>query len=176
MYTNKNTPFYLTAVILFIVLKFCFTLTTNNDLAFLLTTTDKCLGVLTGFHSLLTSDGYYYEQLNILLDKSCSGFNFWILSFLVFSYLTLKSVDKTVHKILMIPATLLGAYLLTIFVNTSRIFASIIVQNQTKNFLATQQHLVHEAVGVVTNLSFLILAYCLIEKMTIKAQHDAQPA
>ena len=172
---NKNIPYYLTAVGFFILLKFGFTLADNNDLTFLLKPTDKLVGLLTGSHSIYLSDsGYFHEHLNIIIDKSCSGFNFWILSFLLFTYLSIKHFDKTLSKILIIPTALFGAFPLTIFVNTSRIFASIVVQKQTKSILLNQQHIVHEAIGIITNLTFLILAYVLIDKLLIHKLHNAK--
>jgi exosortase K len=173
--TNKNIPYYLTAVVLFMLLKFGYTFANNDNLAFLLKPTDKLVGLLTGSQSVyLTDNGYYHDKLNILIDKSCSGFNFWILCFLMFTYLIERYFEKPLHKTLIVPAALTGAYLLAIFVNTSRIFASIVVQNQTKQFLPTQQHLLHESVGITTNLIFLILAYCLIEKLLIHKRHHAK--
>lgn len=149
----------------------------THDLTFLLTPTDKLVGLLTGSHSVFLADnGFYHDKLNILIDKSCSGFNFWLLCFLVFTYLTVKHFDKPLHKILTIPTVLLCSCLLTIFVNASRIFASVIVQNQTKIFFANQQHLIHEAVGIVTNLTFLVLTYYIIEKFLIHRQRNAKLA
>lgn len=172
---NKNIPYYLTAVGLFVLLKFGFTLADNNDLTFLIKPTDKLVGLLTGSHSIyLPENGYFHEHLNIIIDKSCSGFNFWVLCFLLFIYLTTKHFDKTLHKILTIPSALIGAYLLTIFVNSSRIFASIVVQTQTKHIFLNQQHIIHEAIGIITNLSFLILAYILIEKFLTNKQNNAK--
>ena len=164
----SNTPYYLFSVGLFVLLKFCYTLADNNDLTFLLKPTDKIVGFLTGSHSVFNTDeGYYHEYLNIIIDKSCSGFNFWLLCFLLFAYLFVKYFDKTVQKILTIPVALIGAYLMTIFVNTSRVVASIIVESQTKDIFQNHQHIFHEAIGVITNLTFLILAYMLIEKLLI---------
>ncbi|HTO15654.1 MAG TPA: exosortase K [Edaphocola sp.] len=166
MQTNKNIPYYITALGLFILLKFGYTLAENKDLTFLLKPTDKLVGLLTGSHSIyFPESGYYHEHLNIIIDKSCSGFNFWILCFLVFTYLMVKHFDKTLNKILTIPIAIIGAYLLTIFVNASRIFASIVVQTQLKNLLPNHQHILHEGIGIITNLTFLILAYLLIEKL-----------
>ena len=174
MHINKNIPYYLIAAGLFILLKFGFTAAGNNDPAFLLKPTDKLVGLLTGSHSVcLVNSGYYHDKLNILIDKSCSGFNFWVLCFLMFTYLTVKYFDKPLHKVMVIPAALVCAYFLTIFVNTSRIFASIVVQSQTMYILPGRQYLIHEAVGVITNLSFLILAYYLIEKfLTHRKRHE----
>jgi exosortase K len=177
VHINKNIPYYITSVGIFILLKVGFTYANNDDLSFLLKPTDKFIGLLTGSQSTYLSEyGFFYEKLNILIEKSCCGFNFWILGFLVFSYLGLRYFDKTSHKILTIPISLLGAYLLTIFVNTSRIFASIVLQSQTSSFISGHQHLVHEAIGIITNLSFLILAYYLIEKLFIQLKHHAKPA
>ena len=157
------------------MLKFGYTLADNNNLNFLLKPTDKLVGLLTGSHSVyLSESGYNHEHLNIIIDKSCSGFNFWILCFLLLTYLTIKYFDKTLNKILTIPTALIGVYLLTIFVNTSRIFASIVVQTHTKNILLNHQHIIHEAIGIITNLTFLILAYILIEKLLIYKQHNAK--
>ena len=48
-------------------------------------------------------------------------------------------------------------------------FYSIVdkVPTQTKNILLNHQHILHEAIGISTNLTFLILAYVLIEKLLI---------
>lgn len=109
MQTSKNVPYYLTAVGLFILLKFAFTLADNEDLFFLLKPTDILVGLLTGSRSVYLQDsGYFHEQLNILIDKSCSGFNFWALCFLLFTYLTVRHFDKTTGKILTIPTSLIG--------------------------------------------------------------------
>ena len=165
------------AIALFILLKFWFTSADNNDLAFLLKPTDKFVGLLTGSHSVyFTDNGYYHEKLNILIDKSCSGFNFWILSFLLFTYLTVRYVDKHFYKLLAILLSFIGAYLLTIFVNTSRIFVSINMQNQTKNIFPHQQDIIHEAIGIITNLTFLILTYYLIEKILTHKKYNAKLA
>jgi exosortase K len=175
MQINRNIAYYLIAVGLFVLLKVWFTFAENNDLFFLLMPTDKLVELLTGSHSVCLADnGYYHSNLNMVIDKSCSGFNFWILCFLVFTYPTVKCFDMPLHKILSIPAALICAYLLTVFVNTSRIFASVIVQNQTKNILQNQQHLVHQAVGIIINLTFLILAYYLTDKLLTHRRHNAK--
>ncbi len=154
----------MSAAVLFILLKFGFTIADNNDIIFLIKPTDTLVGLLIGSQSVYSPDsGYFHESINVIIDKSCSGFNFWVLSFLLFAYATVKHFDRTLSKIMTIPASLILAYILTIFANTSRIFASIVVHTNTKNIIVNNQHIVHEAVGITTNLSFLILAYILIE-------------
>jgi len=165
MKINRNIPYYLTAVGIFVLLKFGFTFADNNDLIFLLKPTDKLVGLLIGSQSVYLADyGFFHEKMNIVIEKSCSGFNFWILCFLVFTYLGLKYFDKHLHKILIIPTALLFACFLTIFANASRIIASIVVRNQTIGIFPDKQPLIHEIIGITTYFSLLVLVYFLIEK------------
>jgi len=147
-------PYYIASIAIFLLLKFIFSQAETGDLIFLLKPTDTLVGLLTGSQSVyLLDNGYYHPSLNILLNKSCSGFNYWSLSFLVFAYLGIKYFDK---KALAIPASLCCAYLLTIFANSSRIFAAIVVPYK--------QALVHETIGIIVYLSFLVLVYYLTEE------------
>lgn len=166
---SKNLGYYLATISIFILMKLGFVLASNKDVLFLLKPTNKLVGLLLGSHSVYQKDiGYYHSMLNISIDKSCSGFNFWCLSFLAFTHLLLKLSNQKTHKILSVVLALLVTYLLTIFVNTSRIYVSIIIQSQTKELFLNQQGIIHESIGIVTNLTFLILFYILIEKFTIK--------
>jgi exosortase K len=162
---KQNLPYYLIAIGLFVLLKVGYAYADTDDLQFFLKPIDVLVGLLTGSQSVyLAESGYYHESLHIVIGKTCSGVNFWCLCFLVFSYLGLKYFDRPLHKTLVLPIALLCTYLLTIFANTSRIFASIIMRNQTLNIFPDKQYLLHETVGIVIKLSFLILAYYVIEK------------
>ncbi len=173
---KPKTIYYLLTAIIFITLKFTYTVANSNHLNFLLKPTNKLIEFLTGSNSIYFIDkGYYYESLNIMIDKSCSGFNFLLLSFALFMYLIVKSSDKHLYNIIGFPIALAVAYLLTIFVNASRIFASIVIQSHTDTIFYNQKHLIHEAIGITTNLTFLILAYCLINKL-IQNNHLAKSA
>ena len=175
MLANKNLPYYLIIIAIFLLLKLGFTRTDTEDLAFLLQPTDTLVGLLTGSHAVYASlTGYYHENIDVLIDKSCAGFNFWIMSFLIFTYLTIKYVDNSLVKVITIPITLFGTYLLTIIVNTSRIFASIVIQTQTKTIFQNQQHFIHESIGIITNVSFLVLCYVLTEKYLSKKRDNAK--
>jgi exosortase K len=173
----ENTGYYLTAAGIFVLLKICFKFAGCGDLAFLLKPVDKLTGLLAGSHSVFIEDtGFFHEKLNIVIGKYCSGFNFWVLCFLVFAWLAVKYFNKPLQKILNIPIALIFAYLLTIFVNTSRIIASVVVQNQVKKYLPVSHSIIHEAIGIITELSFLVLAYCLVEYFLKQRGCDAKPA
>jgi len=166
MITIKNIFYYLVAIVIFILLKFGYTIANTNDLFFLLNPTDKLVGLLTSSKSVYFADeGFYYQNFNVIIEKSCSGFNFLLLCFSMICILTLKYIRNSLYKALIIPVALVSAYLMTIFVNVSRIFTSIVLQHQTNQFLPQNSQLVvHETIGIITNLSFLLLGYYLLER------------
>jgi len=165
---KKQAYYYLITFALFVLFKFAYRYADTDMLLFLLKPTDKLISILTTSNSIYMPDiGFYHKQIDIVIDKSCAGFNFWMLSFLMLSFLGLKYVSSKWRQLGIIPLALIGAYILTLFVNTSRIFVAISIQNQTKS-LSINQHIIHEAIGIVTNLSFLIIAYFLIDKILIK--------
>ncbi len=170
----KNTQFYIFTGIIFILFKFGFTFSDNDDLQFLLNPTNKLVEIFTGSQSVYISEkGYCHETLNIVINKSCSGFNFWLISFMAFAYLTVTRSVNSMQKSISIPAALIFAYFFSIFTNSSRIFASIIVQNATAK-IVMQQQLLHETIGIITNLSFLVLTYYLIDKLLTHLKNNAQ--
>lgn len=167
MKTHNNLIYYFISITLFILLKIGYTQVNNDLLSFLLLPTSSIIELITGSnYSYLSEHGYYFMHLNITIDKSCSGFNFLLISFLSFNYLALNHTNK--NKILTIPIALILSYLLTIIVNSSRIFVSIIIQGQTKHMFSSQQPIIHESIGVITNITFLVMTYFLIEKILIK--------
>ncbi len=174
---NKNSIYYLVAIILFIVLKFAFAAADTDNLTFLLGPVNKIVQLVTGSHSVyITGNGYYHNELNVLINKSCSGFNFFLLSFLMIVFRSVIFLNKQFHKTLLIPAGLITAYLLAIFVNSSRIIASICFQKHANTIFPDSHSIVHESIGVITNLSFLILIYYLTEKLLTNKLNHAQPA
>jgi exosortase K len=166
MIAIKNIFYYLVAIVIFILLKFGYTIANTNDLFFLLNPTDKLVGLLTSSKSIYFADeGFYYQNFNVIIEKSCSGFNFLLLCFSMICILALKYILNSLYKSLIIPVALVSAYLMTIFVNAFRIFASIVLQNHANPFLPKNSQLVvHEAIGIITNLFFLVIGYYLLER------------
>ena len=174
MGNNNNSFYYLASLAVFVVLKFVFTFTSINDLFFLLNPTDAVISIITNSSSTFIIDrGFFHSKFNILIDKSCAGYNLWLLSFLIFNFLLLKYLGRNSSGFLSIPASLVLAYLFTVFVNSSRIYTSIIIQNNA-NFVQIDQNYLHEGIGILTNLLFLILAYYFIEKFLIYKNYDAK--
>ena len=71
MPVNKTMPYYAITAVLFFLLKLFFSFAEVSALEFLLKPTDICIKLLTGFRSVyIPGSGYYYDSLNIIIDKS----------------------------------------------------------------------------------------------------------
>lgn len=160
----KKTDYiaYASVMALFILLKAWYSHADGAQVDFLLRPTDGLVRLFTGQWSQLTTQGYYYPSLSIVIEKSCSGFNFWILSFVMSSFVCFTWIKKTMQRMLLLPLLLLCSWLLTIFVNASRILASI-QTNALADQLAGHPILwLHEAEGAFIYLISLIGLYFLL--------------
>ena len=176
LFTNNKFPLYYIPVAVIVVLaKFAYAGATTTQLLFILSPTQTLISYITGANAVyILNQGFLFEDLKILIDKSCSGGNFWILSFFVFSVLFFKYVEKVFHKFLTILFVALFSFCFTIVVNTCRISASIIIQKQSAVFFEPSlQHLIHQGIGITTNLVFLIFSYYLIEQYLLKKYKHA---
>ena len=132
---RNKIPYYLTSIVLFILLKAVYTLTITNDLYFLLKPTNTLVSLVTNSNAnYAPNTGFYHTNLNIVIDKSCSGFNFWMICFIMLTFLSIRYINKTTFKFLTIPVILIVSYFITIFVNASRILFSILIDGQFKFF------------------------------------------
>ena len=159
MKLSKHSTYYLTGIILFIGLKLMYSNANNNQVFILLKPLDKIVGFILDSHSVYNNDiGFFHEKLNITIDKSCSGFNFLMLSFILLYFSLLKSLKSHFFKISAILVAIFFAYSFTLFVNASRILTAIFIEKNTDLNYAW----LHEAEGVFIYLSFLITLYISI--------------
>ena len=165
MNKNSDLPYYLLMIVFFVILKLAYTLVETNHLTFLLSPTSQLIEFVSGFQSVYVNNkGYHFQQLNIVIDKSCAGFNFLILNFLMLSFLSLKYFKKRKNKIIAILISLIGAYIFTILINSFRINAAIIFEDRISSFVNLKRDIIHQSIGIIINLTFLILIYLITEK------------
>lgn len=173
VFNRKNNPFILVAGAVFILLKISYKYVSTQDLLFLLKPVDKIVGSLLNSHAQYIPDvGFYHERWNITIDKSCSGFNFMLLTFVLFVFLLVPYFERAIYKTTALIWAFFGAYLVTIFTNSCRIYVSIIVQNQTSSIFPSQQHIIHEVIGIATNLCFLILTFFALHHFLHKTKNN----
>lgn len=171
---NKNIPFYALCIIIFGILKWWFKYSSVNKLQFLLYPTNQLIKLITGSNpQYIINQGYLHAQYNILIEKSCSGFSFMCISFIMISFLVIQHIEKRTFKSLAIIGALFLAYFTTIFTNSSRILLSIIGQNMGNLYLPIRPHnLIHEVIGVLTYLISLVLIYFIFNLIIQKIKSN----
>lgn len=133
---------------------------TTEQLHYWLLPINKLLELFTGASSEWVSEkGYYYGAFDILIEKSCSGVNYWLMCTVVLYFLILKHYSSYIVKCLAFPILLLVSYMMTILVNATRIYSYLLVINGINFPQGLNSHVVHEAIGVIVYLFFLILIY-----------------
>ena len=165
---KKEIIYLALALLTFIALKFMYSHLDVEDVRFLLTPTNWGVSMLGGSSaSFDAAHGYYHPQLNMVIDKSCSGYTFWLICFLMTVFVAIRS--PKIPKPLAIPMSLLLAYIVTIVANVSRITGYLML---TRNGIAThldaENKWLHEAEGIFVYLSFLIAFYLLFNHLTNK--------
>jgi exosortase K len=169
MHWNKNTIYYLLLASIFVLLKLFYTQADNSSLAFLLRPTSYSIELVTGSSSIFISErGFFHEDLNILIDKSCSGFNFWMLCFTLFSFTLIQSRSFKI-KFFILPITLCITYILTLFTNTSRILMAIRMQTSLHSLSPNWSH---EAQGSFVYVFFFILFYLTLHFIFLKDSYE----
>ena len=97
---------------------------------FMLKPVSGLITIITNYDSIYTTgSGFFYQELNITIDKSCSGINFWLMSFMICMFTIIPKKRTRLQKIMTFPVAFILAYVLTIFANTSRILISIVIRS-----------------------------------------------
>lgn len=162
---HKNGIYYATAIILFILLKFWLGSLENHSLMFLLQPTSWLFGRMAGSEAVFSPEhGFYHARFNIVIDTSCAGYNFMLMTFLMLYFLCSKYAQRSRYKLLLLPASISIAYLLTLFTNASRILMSVLLQPASEQALQLSPVVAHEAIGILTYFSFLLIIYIGVEK------------
>ncbi|MBZ4190186.1 exosortase K [Niabella beijingensis] len=110
----------------------------------------------------IPGEGFFFPDLNVLINKSCSGASFMLTALLPAGYLLLKYAGSIKQLLKMLPLALLTVYLTTILANTSRILTAIGLK-QTGLILNNTTSL-HELQGAAIYLFYLTTACLLAEK------------
>lgn len=170
---NIKTIYLGIALLIFMGMKLALPHLDIEDIRFLLAPTNKIIELFFASDAVYSSSsGYYHTALNMVINKSCSGFNFLLISFLMYSFILLKSnLTKPYFGILL---SLPLAYITTIVANVSRISGYLVMmQNPAIN---TNSQLLHKAEGIFVYLTLLILAYISFNYIINKIEHKHEKA
>ena len=168
---NKTASWFGVTVVTALVLKYLHTISQTHDLMIILWPVKSFVEVLLNTPAVYRESGFFFPELNALLDKSCSGAHFFILAFCVFSSTTPHYLFKTKHSVLLFAGSFVLAYWLTIAVTTSRIIIAIFLLQFKSSIPWITSHWVHQAEGAFVYLSALMLAYLIVKNGFIKLKH-----
>jgi exosortase K len=174
-YDLKRLSPYLFYLILFVGLKGFFAFADDADLQFLSAPLAQLLSFFSGYAHLEISSGVYrFPEVEILIDSSCSGYNLFLIYFLLLGWTTISYHSNGAKVLQGLPLNLGVAYLLTLFTNSTRILSLLKFESSIANFFHSSQDLIHQALGAFNNLFFLVLTYLIINHLFKKKY--AQPS
>lgn len=147
-----------------------YTTATVEQLKWLLYPTGYLLSWFLNETPVLTADGYLFNETNIILGKTCSGFTFLLLFCSLFAFNFNKYYTTGFKKMLFVVVICLLSYPVTLLINTSRILAGMFGQQLGNIFLINQPHRVlHEFIGLFCYMAALLIAYKLFNNHHTKS-------
>ncbi|MBL7980620.1 MAG: exosortase K [Flavobacteriales bacterium] len=153
-------------------LKWWYRTATIDELDLLLSPVARMVALLGNTsYELVAGKGYYFPDLNMVIDRSCSGTNFMVIATASFAFLVLKSRNggcmRPLLALLMLPA----AYALTLLTNTGRILCMVALQRVGR----APSALAHEVIGAAIFLTALVLATLLLDRLTHRTTPPCVP-
>lgn len=137
----------------------------TTDVRWLLAPTNALVELLlSSAAEFVPGRGYVHPALRIVIDKSCAGGNFGLLSALVLTITYLW--QRGPRPALALPALLLLAYPLTLLVNAARIAGAVRLNQLLPP--ALNPSWLHEAQGALVYLFFLVAAYAALRQLLLK--------
>lgn len=154
---------YLTLVLAFCLLKWWHQTANAEELLFLLAPTDYLVSAAIGESGVWQAgEGYLHPHHRMIINASCAGFNFLLLSFLTVGWLLLNRWKAWWT----VAAALALALPLTILANTSRILTiSLLSATQPYGLSAGVWH---ELQGAFVYFSILVIAAGVLQKTLTK--------
>lgn len=168
--TKKIIPFTLTLGTLLLIVS----LAKLPITAMLLQVLATAVGMFTGLEfNYIAGQGYYSPAVQVLINDSCSGFNYLIISLGTFSYLAYSRHINMLHPWPWL-AVACVSLLLTLLANVGRISFCIWLIKLFPSYPALGNALVHQCLGIVCYFGFLISLIALWHFTYKKINHDTQ--
>ena len=171
--TNRLPAFVLPALLLVAAfgLKYWYRTASVEDLGFVLRPVVTLVGLISGEGWTFSSEeGYFFPTLHVMIDRSCSGVNFFVITAATFAFIVLKNAYGGCARPLLALVSAIAAYALTILANTGRILVMIRLDHMQIH----PSPRVHEAIGAFFFLFALLLATLALDR-SLSRHHTALP-
>ena len=162
--------YILVGLSIFVVLKLLFKYSNSDDLNILLRPTNYLFSLMQNSEWEYTlGNGYYYPEFNIVINKSCSGGNFFLICFLTFLFTCINLIRTFKSIVIYISMLLVASFVIAIFSNVSRIL--ILLKLNHLGF--AEEGLSHEAVGGFIYLVLLIISFLIFNAMVVRKKVES---
>jgi len=153
---SKQDLLPISMVILLVSAKPLLRILPANFYSFLVYPTQLAVSFFSGLDFTFISASTYKDVTSgIVIDKSCAGMTFLLISFVVCSIALRRFRIR--HQIRLLPILFVTGFFLTVTANVSRILCSIFLENAPMVlFPAFPQH---TAIGIVVYMTFLLSFY-----------------
>ncbi len=161
-----NYFFYFITLAGLFLLKIYYRNTQTDNLLWILKPTSILTGILTGIKFTFVSlEGYVHPALEIVIDKSCAGVNFFILCFFLTVFKKLNNCNSFKELSINYIIMLFLSFLITIIANSFRITGALFIEKLINN--AGRLNWLHRAEGILVYLTILIVYYFLLERIKV---------
>ncbi|VXB69427.1 putative Transmembrane exosortase EpsH [Flavobacterium sp. 9AF] len=156
---KKNKTHIIILIFVFIFLKFLFSIANVDEIRFVLYPVSKTIDFITNTKSIyLINKGFFNSNLNFIINKSCSGINFFILFFICVSFrLSILKKQLPLYKNLFFSSVF--SLCITYIANTSRILCSINLPSE----ITLDPKITHQIIGTGVYFFFLLFFYLLFD-------------
>jgi exosortase K len=142
-------------------IKYFYSVANNEQLRFMLFPVHLFIELQTGYQGVFEADrGYFFSNLNICIDKSCAGLNFFAIAFLSCSFIVIQKTVKERQLPIYLFISLSVSFLVTVLANSSRIFLALLTLRSFPTLAA--QSWFHEAQGVFVFISILLFFHIFV--------------
>lgn len=161
---NRKLFFYIVIASCTIGLKLFLSQANVDQVSFLLAPTSYLVALVNGLHFDYESGKGYYDALHrILIDKSCSGGNFFVIAFGMSTVTSIQFYNRYKHQFILLPLLLTASWCLTIIANTSRISIAMLFVKLNYTLPYFTKSTWHTIQGSFIYLSILISFYFLLQ-------------
>lgn len=165
-WTNKvfsNSVYYLIVLAIAVLLKAHYSKAGSDELDWILQPTSALVELGSDIEFEKESlEGYVSQDKRIIIAPSCSGVNFMIIAFCLFTIPVIHLFHSKIIKLKFLFSGCLLAYGVTLLVNTIRIIASIHLYNADIYNGWITPDMVHRVTGIFIYFFFLYIFYFMI--------------
>ncbi|WP_069999606.1 exosortase K [Cellulosilyticum sp. I15G10I2] len=130
---------------------------------------EKALGISFAY---ITDIGFVSEQVNVVINKNCSGVMFWMIVFLMLGFSFIPRDHGSLKLFISFISLLLFSYGITIAANASRIIIAINVLAFNEGQTVAAGRLLHQSIGILVYCTYLWMIYVIFLNLTKKEVDD----